>query len=44
MLLPDPHRLGRVSPDEPRRKNAVDACGDRLRRTILPAFSPPDET
>jgi hypothetical protein len=25
MLLPDPHGLGRVSPDEPRRKNGVDA-------------------
>ena len=44
MLLPDPHGLGRVSPDELRRKNSVDAGGDRLGRTILTALSPADET
>ena len=44
MLLPDPHGLGRVSPDEPRRKDSVDDSGDRLGRTILAAFSPADET
>jgi hypothetical protein len=44
MLFPNPDRLGRVPPDELRRKNSVNDGRDRLRRTILPAFSPSDET
>ena len=44
MLLPDSHGLGRVSPDEKRRKDSVDDSRDRLRRTILPTLTPADET